>query len=450
MRLGKQKRHSTRSVEFPKVKEVVSLYKTPPLEWRTMSIKAYKYRLYPNTATIEKLQWVLDRARELYNAGLQERRDAYEMSVKRHPNYYDDETRKQLTREHAIGYYEQKRELVEIKEVRPEYQEIGSHVLQDVVLRVKRAYDNFFRRVQNGGKAGYPRFQGRNRYDSITYPDGAGWKVEGKILHLTKIGDIKIKLHRKIEGTIKTCTVKREGDQWYVVLSCEVEAETQKRTPYTDEAIGIDLGLLHFATLSTGDTIESPKYFRKSEKKLVAAQQSLARKKRGSHRRARAAKRVAKQHRKIRNQRTDFLHKQSRQLVNTYETIVVEDIAPANLSKRAKPKQDAETGQYLPNGASAKSGLNKSIVDAGWSTFITMCEYKAAWAGTVQMIRVDPKYTSQICSGCGVVKKKDLSERWHSCECGAELDRDHNAAINILKLGQQHLLGGTRPTLSKA
>jgi putative transposase len=135
----------------------------------SMSMKAYKYRIYANKQTTEKLAWVLDRCRELYNAGLQERRDAYEMAVRQHPNYYHEQTRKQLTSEHAVGYYEQKRELVDIKELRPEYQEIASHVLQDVILRLKRAYDDFFRRVHNGEHPGYPRFQGRNRYDSFCY-----------------------------------------------------------------------------------------------------------------------------------------------------------------------------------------------------------------------------------------------------------------------------------------
>jgi putative transposase len=125
--------------------------------------------------------------------------------------------------------------------------------------------------------------------------------------------------------------------------------------------------------------------------------------------------------------------------------IVFEDLKPGNLSKAPKPKQD-ENGKYLPNGASAKAGLNKSILDAGWSTFITMCEYKAEWAGTVQVVRVDPRYTSQICSRCGQVRKKELSERWHSCECGCELDRDHNAALNILRLGVKAVLGRKGPT----
>ncbi len=190
------------------------------------------------------------------------------------------------------------------------------------------------------------------------------------------------------------------------------------------------------------------RYFRKAEKKLAKAQQALARNKRGSHRRAKAVKKVAQVHRKIRNQRQDFLHKASRKLVNRYQIIAFEDLHTANLVKRPKPKQDKETGQYLPNGAAAKAGLNKSIIDAGWSQFVQLCSYKAAWAGRT-LVRVDPRYTSQICSGCGAVVKKDLSERWHSCTCGCELDRDTNAAINILKLAY-HLLAGTRPTSATA
>lgn len=419
-----------------------------------MSIKAYKYRIYANKQTTEKLQWVLDRCRELYNAGLQERRDAYEMVVKRHPNYYDEETRKKLTHELMIGYYEQKRELVDIKELRPEYQEIASHVLQDVILRLKRTYDRFFERVKKGEQPGYPRIQGRNRYNSFTYPDGAGWKLEAQKRSLNKkgiikvnlrlsiIGTAKVHLHRDITGKIKTLTIKREGEHWYAVFTCEIDKTESLPVSYED--VGIDLGVAHFGALSNGEFIDHPRYFRKAEKKLAKAQQALSRKKRGSHRRVKAVRQVAKAHRKIRNQRQDFLHKESRKLVNRYQVIAFEDLQTANLIKRPKPKQD-ENGTYLPNGAAAKAGLNKSMSDAGWSQFVQMCLCKAAWAGRT-LVQVDPKYTSQICSGCGAVGKKDLSERWHSCECGCELDRDTNAAINILKLAYQQLPGGTRPT----
>src|SRR3989440_60804 len=424
-----------------------------------MSIKAYKYLIYANKATIDKLHWTLDRCRELYNAGVQERRDAYEIGVRRHPNYYDDEVRKQLTRAHAVGYYEQKRALVDIKAERPEYQEIASHVLQDVILRLKHAFDHFFRRVQNAEQPGYPRFQGRNRYDSFCYPDGAGWKLEAKErpadkkgivrfdLKLTKVGTVKLHLHRDMAGTIKTLTIKREGEHFYAIFTCEIGKPEPLPTSYED--VGIDLGVTHFAALSNGAFIDHPRYFRKVEKKLAAAQQALSRKKRGSHRRKKAVQRVAKCHRKIANQRKDFQHKASRKLVNRYQVIVFEDLQVKNLTKAPAPKQDETTGQYLPNGASAKAGLNKSILDAGWSTFTGMVSVKAAWAGRT-VIFVDPSKTSQICPNCGTIRKKTLDERWHSCACGAEMDRDTSSAKVILDLGHKALSVGTRPTLATA
>ncbi|WP_255553201.1 transposase [Ktedonobacter sp. SOSP1-52] len=179
-----------------------------------------------------------------------------------------------------------------------------------------------------------------------------------------------------------------------------------------------------------------------AEKKLKKLQESLSRKKRGSHRRAKAVKRVAKAHRKVRNQRADFAHKASRKLVNRYQVIVLEDLTMANLVKQPKPKQDEETGQYLPNGAAVKAGLNKSIADAGWSQFVGMCTYKAAWAGRT-LVQVDPKYTSQICPNCGNVRKKTLEERWHSCMCGCELDRDTASAKVVLGIRRKQLSVGT-------
>jgi putative transposase len=221
--------------------------------------------------------------------------------------------------------------------------------------------------------------------------------------------------------------------------------QSQPRLPYTDLAVGIDMGLLHFATLCTGainhapTTIEAPRFFRLSEKKRATAQQALARKKRGSKRRKKAVKRVANCHRKVRRQRQDFHHKQSRILVDCYETIVFENLKPSNMSRRPKPKQD-EMGKFLPNGAAAKGGLNKSIQDAGWSAFIGMVRAKAESAGHTTVLLVSPKNTSQICSGC--LKKgphKDLDERTHTCvHCGLVLDRDVNAALNILRLGLSH------------
>ena len=268
-----------------------------------------------------------------------------------------------------------------------------------------------------------------------------------------QIGTIKVKFPkgkkaRPPVGEMKTCTIKREAMHWYVIFTCELEQDIVYH-PSAD-AVGIDLGLLHFATLSDGSTIEHPRYLRNGENKLKQLQKALSRKKRGSKRRRKAAQQVGKAHRHIRNQRKDFHHKEARKLVSTYQTIVFEKLAPSNMSKRPKPKQDEATGQYLPNGASAKAGLNKSIHDAGWGQFQQICESKAACAGS-HVLFVSPKHTSQMCSGCGAIAHKELDERWHSCSCGTELDRDHNAALNILRIGlSDELIRRKRKTTPQA
>ena len=359
--------------------------------------KTYKYRLYPNNENISKLYWTLDRCRELYNAALSERRDSYKYTGK------------------GVTCFEQINNLPEIKHViREEYQEIASHVLQDVLRRLDKAMQNFFRRVKNGETPRYPRFQGRDRYDSFTYPDIAGWKWDGNQLRLSKIGTIKVVLHREIQGKIKTVTIKKEGEEWYAVFSCELP--DVEKLPVSYEDVGIDVGVSHLATLSNGIMIEHPRYYRKAKKQLEVAHQKVSRCKKGSHRRDKAKKQLSKVYRKVRNQRRDFLQKESRKLVNQYQVIVFENIKASNLTRKPKPKKD-ENGKYVPNGAAAKGGLNKSILDAGWGMFVDLCSSKAEEAGRT-LIKVDPKFTSQICSGCGTVKKKDLSERWHSCDCG--------------------------------
>ncbi len=400
--------------------------------------KAFKYRLYPTKKQEHTLFWTLARCRELYNAALSERKDTYQAHQR--TTIIAGEARTVAAtmvaprRVKTISYYEQKRDLVDIKtELREEYQDIHSQVLQDVLLRLDRAFKNFFRRVQSGENPGYPRFQGRNRYNSFTYPQAGGFSLTNdNCLCLSKIGSLKIRLHREIEGTIKTCTIKYEAGQWYAVFSCEIEQP--EPLPVVESEIGIDLGVTHFAALSDGTFIEAPRYYRQAQKQLERLQQALSRKKRGSHRRESARRAVAKAHRKIANQRRDFQHKQAKKLVQEHQTIVFEELEITHVTRRAKPKQD-EQGNYLPNGAAAKSGLNKSILDAGWGQFQQIVSCKAAWAGRTVMF-VNPRYTSQVCSQCGMVKKKDLSERWHSCECGCELDRDTNAALNILRLGR--------------
>jgi putative transposase len=373
--------------------------------------------LYPTRKQADLLQWTLDLNRELYNAALEERKEAWRMSKV------------------SVSYNMQSAHLPEIKEIRPEFSEIYSQVLQDTLKRVDKAFKGYFKRCKEGKTPGYPRFQGKNRYDSFCYPQVEKLKgkptitIENGKVVLPKIGHIKVKQHRPIQGKVKTCTIKREGDCWYVVFVCEVEV--QKKLPYTDLAIGVDMGLKYFATDSNGDTIQNPRYFRKSRGKLKKLQRRLSKKKKDSKRRKKAVRLVARAHRKIRNQRKDFHHKESRILVDTYETIVFEDLSMHHMVKRPKPKQD-DNGKYLPNGAAAKSGLNKSIQDAGWASFIELVEHKAVCAG-VKVYKVNPNGTSQICSACHKAgPHKDLAVRTHTCiYCGVVLDRDHNAAINI-------------------
>lgn len=249
----------------------------------------YKYRLSPKREVEQKLRWMLTRCRELYNAALSERKDTYQQYQRTTIIEGSERTvvatmiaGRQLR---SMSFYGQKRDLLEIKEMSPEYRDLPSHVLQDVLNRLDKAFAAFFRRVRNGETPGYPRFQGRNRYDSFTYPDGAGWKLtwdsqaEGKkkrtgALTLSKIGSIKVKIHRPIEGTIKTVTIKREVDQWYVCFSCEVPEP--EKLPATYEDIGIDLGVTHLATLSNGEMIEHPGYYRRAEKTLEKRQRALS------------------------------------------------------------------------------------------------------------------------------------------------------------------------------
>ncbi len=387
--------------------------------------KAFKYRLYPTPKQEHTLLFVLRRCRALYNSALEERKAYYQMRRK------------------SLGYTQQAAELAEIKAAFPAYQDIHSQVLQDVLRRLDKAFAAFFRRIRNGEKPGYPRFQGQGRYDSFTYPQ-SGFALAGEVLTLSKIGDLKVRLHRPMVGQVKTVTIKRDVNHWYATFSCEVEEEP---LPPCEEAVGIDLGLLHFATLSTGETIENPRLYRRGLKRLTLLQQARDRKKRGSHRRKRAALALAKAHRKVRNQRKDFHHKAARSLVSRFGLIVFEDLQITNMSAAPEPKPAPEKeGVYLPNGAAAKAGLNTSILDAGWGQFQQLCVAKAASAGR-RVLFVDPSNTSQLCSGCGRLVPKDLDVRWHSCpypDCGLELDRDHNSAKIILCRGQEvaHRLTG--------
>ncbi len=364
--------------------------------------KTYTFKLKPTPDQERAMEFVLRRCRELYNAALQERRDAWQKCGV------------------GITVAGQSAQLPDIKEVRPEYRDIHSQVLQDVLTRLDRAFQAFFRRVKNGEKPGYPRFQGANRYNSFTYKQfGNGATLDNGFLVLSKIGRIAVRWSRPLEGTPKTVTVSKEADGWYVCFSC-VEVPVQPLPP-TGQETGIDLGLESFATLSTGTMIHNPRGYRRAERRLKTAQRRVSRRKKDSNRRRKAVQLLAKAHQKVKRQRVDFHHKVALQLVRQNDTIYHEDLQTANMLKNHH--------------------LAKSIADAGWRRFLSILAAKAAYAGR-RVVAVPPAYTSQTCSGCGVIVHKGLSVRWHSCpDCGTSLHRDHNAAKNIERLGQS-LRGG--------
>jgi len=370
-----------------------------------MARKAYKYRIGPTKGQQRILNEMLEEARWTYNQTIAIRKDAWEQ------------------RQAHIGYYDTKRMLPIWKEERPSLNKVHSMVLQDVTMRVELAFQSFFRRLkENAEEAGYPRFKGKGRYDSLTYPQyGNGVKLNGKTLILSKVGTVNIHLHRPIEGTIKTVTITRSATgKWYACLSVELEPAYQSPTHQT---IGVDVGLETFATLSNGEKIANPRFFRRDEKDVNRAHRRLSKEQKGTPERAKRRKVVARIHERIANRRRDFAHQLSRKLVNRFDVIAFEDLSITRMLKN--------------------HCLAKSIADAAWNQSIQYISYKAAEAGRV-VVLVDPRGTSQRCSSCGTVVKKELRVRVHTCPaCGLTIDRDVNAAINILALGLQSI--GTNP-----
>ena len=347
------------------------------------AMKTFKFRLYPTRAQRVAMNESLDACRWVYNKTLEVRRDAWQ------------------ERQEPLSLYDTNKLLTQWKQEHPGLFNAYSQCLQNAQVRVDLALKAFFRRVKAGEKPGYPRFRGANRYDSFTYPQ-SGFGLDNK-LHLSRIGSVKIRIHRPIEGKVKTLTIRRDClGNWWATFSCEYGPP-----PLIPNVsiVGVDVGLESFATFSTGEKIENPRFFRKDETALAKAQ-------RKGHKRA--AQHI---HQRIANRRSDFAHQLSRQLVNKYQLIVFEDL---NIT-------EMQNGNHR--------GLNKSIGDVAWRQLRQYTEYKAADAGRT-FVAVDPYNTSQMCSGCGSIVPKDLSVRVHSCpQCGLVLDRDHNAALNILARG---------------
>ncbi|HEX6543741.1 MAG TPA: RNA-guided endonuclease TnpB family protein [Ktedonobacterales bacterium] len=365
--------------------------------------KTFKYRLYPNKEQQRLLDQQLEECRWLYNHLLAARRDAWQ------------------ERQESLRLYDQQATLPALKAERPALSGVQSQVLQNVAVRIDLAFQAFFRRCKAGEAPGYPRFRGKGRYDSITFPQvpvGCRLEAEDKRVRIANVGRVKVELHRPLEGTPKTATISRSSTgKWYVCFSCEC-AELLP-LPATGQHVGIDVGLKTFATLSTGQEIANPRFLRTEERALAKAQRRLAKAEKGTPERAERRKVVARVHERTTWRRGDFAHQHSRRIVNQFDVITIEDLS---------------VNRMMHNHC-----LAKSIADAAWTQFATYLSHKAAWAGR-SYVAVNPAYTSQDCSGCGHRQKLSLADRTYTCPCcGLVLDRDLNAAHNILRLGRQSL-----------
>lgn len=362
--------------------------------------KTFKYRIYPTKNQETFLGKTLDGCRWLYNHFLEERKTSWETEKK------------------SLSRYDQSNTLKFLKEEQPFLKDIHSQVLQNVSERIDLAFRAFFRRVRAGETPGYPRFRGKDRYDSFTFPQ-VGFRLD-EFLHISKIGKLKIRKHRDIEGKIKTCTIRRTPTgKWFVSFACDIEHVPVQQP--IEPAIGIDMGLESFATRSDAESIENPRFFRQEEETLAKAQRKLSVQEKGSRARHKARRVVSRIHERINWRREDFAHQESRKLVNQFNTIAVEDLSINNMM------------------TNKSHGLNKSIGDAAWRMFLELLDCKAEEAGK-RVIKVNPAYTSQTCSRCGTRHKLNLSDRIFHCPvCNLELNRDVNAAINILGLGLQSI-----------
>jgi putative transposase len=321
----------------------------------------------------------------------------------------------------SINVYAQLKTLPEIREARPEFKNIHVHVLQNVIQKLDRAFQAFFKRCKAGQTPGFPRFRNSSRWDSITFKQvwdtpnnrwfGPGKPLPSSKIYLPKIGNVKIKLHRPLEGKPKTLTVKREGPHWYAVYTCEVES---KPLEPTGETVGIDLGTNpNFLITSDGEFVEAPRHYQKAQKKLRTAQRTVARRKRRSKRQGKARQAVARLHRKVARQRLDFHHKTAHWLVGRFDHISHENLNVIGL---------------------ARMRAAKGVQDAGWAQFLNILSQKAECAART-LIAVDPKFSSQDCSSCGHRQKVPIGKPYKCVACGLLEHRDVNAAKNVKARG---------------
>ena len=367
--------------------------------------KSFKYRLFTQKSQETKLNNMLDSARFLYNCALEQRVVCWKQWRK------------------SVNYYDQANALKEIRSLDEGIAQLNYSASQDILRRLDKSFQAFFRRIKTGNTPpGFPRFKSRNRFNSITFPTyGDGIKLKNGKFYIQNVGNVRIKLHREISGLIKTVTIRRTNNKWYACFSCEVEF---KPLPASGKTVGIDVGLSSFATLSTGEKIANPRFFKTDEVKLTKAQRRLSKETKGTSSRAKQRKKVSRIHEKIANRRNDFAHKLSRNLVDMFQVIAFE-----KLNIKGMMENHSKVFGYK---------LNKSIFDVAWSQFTQLTSAKAEWAGR-KVIFVNPRNTSKMCSRCGRLVEKTLADRVHHCSCGLVLDRDENAAINILSLGLKTL-----------
>jgi len=375
--------------------------------------RAYKFRIYPTTGQVSRAAQCLRDHQRLYNAALEERREAWRM------------------RKVSVRYGQQSAQLKDIRGLDPDQGRWSFSSQQATLRRLDKAFAAFCGRCKAGQKPGYRRFRALDRWDSVEWPsdgDGCRWKPDMGRVYLQGIGHVKVHAHRAVQGRVKTISLKREGRRWYAVLSCDdVPAES---LPATGREIGLDVGVARFATTSDGEIIANPRFTRKSAGELAAAQQALARKKRGSSNRRRAKATIGEVHRKIRNRRADFHHKTARALVNTCDAIALEDLNTDGMTRRPAPKPDPDQpGEFLPNNAAAKGGLNRSILDAGWAQFAGILAAKAEEAER-RVVFVNPAHTSIDCHRCGRRCTRPQQDTV-VCPVHGSMDADCNGALNI-------------------
>jgi len=382
--------------------------------------RSYKFLLRPTSKQAAALTACLEDHRQLYNAALEHRRTAYRKAGV------------------TIRYGDQSAELKHIRADDPDGQGRWSFSSQQATLRrLDKAFAAFFARVKAGRTPGFPRFKGRGWFDTVTWPkdgDGCRWDSQPEhptatFVRLQGIGHVRVHQHRPVKGRVKTISVKREGRRWYVILACDdVPA---KPLPAAGAVAGIDLGVASFVTTSDGAHVANPRHLTATADRLAAAQRDLARKKRGSARRRKAAARVAALHAKVRRQRCDHAHKTANALVAAYDVIVHEDLRITHMTRSARGTID-NPGRNV----AAKSGLNRSILDAGWGVFLRVLAHKAESAGR-ELIAVEPRNTSRTCSRCGhCAAENRLTQAAFQCTaCGHSAHADVNAAVNILRAG---------------